>query len=268
MTTSDARDATESPALRWPARLGMVGYGVVYLLIAWLAVQLAFGDSAGQASGSGALHELAQQPFGGVLLVLVAVGLAGFCVWEACRAVAGHRSDDGARRWVARAGSAGRALVYATLAVLAVLTAFGDSSSGGGSQGTTASLLKLPLGPAIVVAVGLGIAAVGLVGGYRGISDRWRKDVEVEGQQGKVGGVVEVLARAGYLSRGLAFLAVAGFFVWAGVADDARKSGGLDQAIVKLRDEPYGPWLILVVAIGLACFGGFQASRAWFLRRD
>jgi len=267
LTTSEAREATESPALRWPARVGMVGYGVVYLLIAWLAAQLAFGDSAGQASGSGALQEVAQQPFGGVLLVLVAAGLAGFCVWEACRAIAGHRSDDGAKRWVARAGSAGRAVVYATLGVLAVLTAFGDSS-GGGSQGTTAKLLKLPLGPAIVVAIGLGVAAVGLVGGYRGISDRWRKDVEVDGQHGTVGGLVEALARTGYLSRAVAFLAVAGFFVWAGVTNDAKRSGGLDQAIVRLRDEPYGPWLILVVAIGLGCFGGFQASRAWFLRRD
>jgi hypothetical protein len=245
----------------------MVGYGVVYLLIAWLAAQLAFGDKAGQASGSGALQELAQQPFGSVLLVLVAVGLAGFCVWEACRALAGHRSDDGARRWVARAGSGGRAVVYAGLAVLAVLTAFGDSS-GGGSQGLTARLLKLPLGPAVVVGVGLCVAAVGLVGGWRGLSDRWEKDVRVDGQQGKVGGLVEVLARTGYLSRAVAFLAVAGFFVWAGLTHDAQRSGGLDQAIVRLRDEPYGPWLILVVAIGLACFGGFQASRAWFLRRD
>jgi hypothetical protein len=245
----------------------MVGYGVVYLLVAWLAVQLAFGDSAGQASGSGALHELAQQPFGGVLLVLVSLGLAAFCVWEACRALAGHRSDDGLRRWAARAGSAGRAVVYATLAVLAMLTAFGDSSSGG-SQSTTARLMALPLGPAIVVAVGLGVAGVGLTSAYRGLSDRWRKDVQRDGQEGPVGGLVETLARAGYLSRAVAFLAVAGFFVWAGLTHDAQKSGGLDQAIVRLRDESYGPWLILLVAIGLACFGGFQASRAWFLRRD
>ncbi|HWJ83542.1 MAG TPA: DUF1206 domain-containing protein [Nocardioides sp.] len=267
MTAVEAQEAKESPALRWPARFGLAGYGVVYLLVAWLAVQLAFGDSAGQPSGSGALHELAQQPFGGPLLVVVAVGLAALCVWELLRAVAGHRDDDGLRRWTARAGSAGRAAVFATLSVLAVMTAFGDSG-GGGSQGTTAQLMKMPLGPAIVVVIGLGVAVVGLVSGYKGLSDRWRKDLQTDGQTGSVGSVAEALARTGYLSRSVAFLVIAGLFVWAGLTHDAQKSGGLDQAIVRFRDEPYGPWVILVVALGLGCYGAFQLFRAWFLRHD
>lgn len=267
MTATEAREAQQSSALRWSARLGLAGYGVVYLLVAWLAAQLGFGDSAGQPSGSGALHQLAQEPYGGLSLVLVAVGLAALCVWEVCRALAGHRDDDGLRRWAARAGSAGRAAVFATLSVLAVLTAFG-SSSGGGSQGMTAQLMQLPLGPAIVVAIGIGVGVVGVVSGYKGLSDRWRKDVESDGQTGSAGGVAEALARTGYVTRAVAFLVVGGLFVWAGLTHDAQKSGGLDQAIVRFRDEPYGSWAILLVAVGLGCFGAFQLFRAWFLRHE
>jgi len=151
------------------------------------------------------------------------------------------------------------------LAALAVKTALGDSG-GGGTDALTGRVMEMPLGPVLVVAIGLGIGCVGLVSAYRGLTDRWRKGLEVQGQVGNVGTVVAVLARTGYLTRAAAFLVIAGLFVWAGTTHDADKSGGLDQAIVRFRDEPFGPWLIMVVAIGLGCYGAFHAFRAWYLR--
>lgn len=262
---ADAREARDHPALEWPARFGMVAYGVVYALVGWLAAHLAFGDREGTTSGQGALHEIAEQPLGAVSLWLAAGGLAALAVWEACQAVGGHRSEEGVRRWGARAASAGRGVVFATLAVLAVTTALGDSG-GGGSDGVTADLMSMPLGPALVVGVGIAIAGVGAASGFKGLTDRWRKDLEIDGQTGTVGGLVATLARAGYVTRGAAFGVVGGLFAWAGLTHDADKSGGLDQAIVRLRDEPYGPWLMLVVAIGLACYGVYHVFRAWYLR--
>lgn len=264
-TAADARDARDHPALEWPARFGMLAYGVVYALVGWLAGNLAFGDREGQTSGQGALHEIAQQPLGAVSLWLAAVGLAALAVWEVCQAIGGHRSDDGLRRWGARAGSAGRAVVFGGLAVLAVMTALGDSG-GGGSDGFTADLMSMPLGPALVVAVGVAIIGVGVASAHRGLGDRWRKDLEVDGQTGNVGRLVTVLARTGYVARAGAFGVVGGLFVWAGLTHDADKSGGLDQAIVRLRDEPYGPWLMLVVAVGMVCYGVYHVFRAWYLR--
>lgn len=262
---ADARDARDHPALEWPARFGMVAYGVVYVLVGWLAGHLALGDREGRTSGQGALHEIAEQPLGAVSLWLAAGGLAALAVWEACQAVGGHRSDEGLRRWGARAASAGRAVVFGMLSVLAVTTALGDSG-GGGSDGLTADLMSMPLGPALVVAVGVAIAGVGAFSAFKGLSDRWRKDLEVDGQTGNLGGLVAALARTGYLTRGAAFVVVGGLFGWAGLTHDADKSGGLDQAIVRLRDEPYGPWLMLVVAAGLGCYGAYHVFRAWYLR--
>lgn len=262
-----ARETRDHPVLEGAARVGMFAYGVVYLIVAWLAGHLALGDPAGSASGSGALKEVAQQPLGSVALWLAAGGFAALVVWEVCQAIGGHRSEKGVRRWAGRSGSAGRAVVFGVLAVLAVRTVTGGGGSdGGGAKGITAEVMSRPLGTAMVVAIGAGIAVVGVVSIHKAVTDRWRKELDAEGQTGAVSGPVAVLARAGYLSRGVAFLVLAGLFAWAGLTHDADKSGGLDQAIVRFRDEPYGPWLILVIAAGLACYGGFHLARACFLR--
>lgn len=264
-----AREARDHPVLDALARAGFVAYGVVYLLIGWLAAQLALGHAEGSASGKGAFAEIAQKPLGAIALWLAAAGLAALVVWQVCQAVGGHRDHDGVRRHLSRLGSAGRAVVLAGLSVLAVRTALGDAgSSGSGGRGWTAKLLGMPAGPALVVLAGGVVLAIAVASAHRGLSDRWRKDIDAEGRTGEVGRAVEVLARAGYLSRGLAFGVIALLLVRAGLEHDPSESGGLDQAIVRFRDEPVGPWLMVVVAAGLACFGAYHLVRAWYLRAE
>ena len=97
-------------------RIGLVAYGVVYLLLAWLAVQLALGDQSEDASPKGALHELAQQPFGKVLVWAVALGMLLLVVWRVLEAAFGHRENDGSDADPMRLASAGKAVMYAALA--------------------------------------------------------------------------------------------------------------------------------------------------------
>lgn len=260
-----ARETRDQPAVGWAARLGWFGYGVVHLLVAWLAIQLAFGDREGKVSGEGALHQVAQQPLGTVAVWLAAGGFAALVIWEVCQAIGGHRDLEGVRRLAARGASAGRAAVFGVLATLAGAVATG-SSSGGGTHSYTAQLMQMAFGPALVVSVGIGIACVGVASAYQGFSGRWRRRLGVEGRTGPVGRVVEIVAPVGFVSRGAAFVAIGGLFVWAGLAHDAEKSGGLDLALTRVRDEPFGPWLIASTAMGLACYGVFNVVRAWFLR--
>ncbi|GAA3682857.1 hypothetical protein GCM10022237_46890 [Nocardioides ginsengisoli] len=246
------------------ARAGLVAYGVVYGLVAWLAAALALRDRHGTPSGQGAFQELAHQPAGRWILALVAAALAGLAAQQAFTAL---RAADG---WAARLGAAGRSLVLAVLAVLAARSALGDGSSSGGRQtpkGVTVRLLDLPVGPAIVVALGLFIAGIGVASAVRAFGDSWRDDLELDGRTGASGRLIAVLARSGFLCRAVAFAVIGGMFVWAGITHDPKQSGGLDQAIVRFRDEPYGRWVILVVAVGLGCYGGYNVVRAWYLRR-
>ena len=75
-----AESVHRSKWMDWAIRAGLVTYGVVHLLIGWLALQLGWGHADSEASGSGALHELAQQPFGRWLLWAVGLGFAALVV--------------------------------------------------------------------------------------------------------------------------------------------------------------------------------------------
>src|SRR5689334_212562 len=92
------RQADNSPVLDVIARIGLVAYGVVHLLLAWIAVQLGFGHTGENASTTGALHELARQPFGLLLVWAVAIGMFMLVVWRLVEAVFGHREKQGGER--------------------------------------------------------------------------------------------------------------------------------------------------------------------------
>jgi hypothetical protein len=262
-----ADQARNHPALEWLVKVGTAVYGVVYVVVGWLAVQIAFGDSAGQASGQGALREIAQQPFGEVMLWVACVGFVALVVWKLCEAVAGHKERDDGKRVAARVGSAAKAILFAVLAVLAFQTLTGSSGGGKSEEGYTAELMQMPFGQPLVVAVGAAIIGYGVYSVYKGLSDKWRKSLEAEGTSGDIGTAVTVLARTGYTSRGAAFAVIGGLFAWAGFTHDAEKSGGLDQALLTLRDAPFGKILLVAAAIGLACFGVFNVVKAWYLRK-
>ena len=111
------RKAEDSDWLDHAIRVGLVAYGLVHLMIAWLALQLAFGDKSGSASSTGALHALAKQPFGEVLIWLVAIGMFILVAWRLLEATLGHREVDGAKRLRKRLASFGKAVIYASIGV-------------------------------------------------------------------------------------------------------------------------------------------------------
>ncbi|UMG92511.1 DUF1206 domain-containing protein [Nocardioides sp. TF02-7] len=113
---------------------------------------------------------------------------------------------------------------------------------------------------------GLAVVGYGVYSAAKGLTDRWRREVDIGGRTGDVGRVMSVLARVGFVARGVAFGVIGGLLVWAAYTHDPEKSAGLDQALVRLRDAPAGPVLLMVVAVGLVCFGAFNVGKAWHLK--
>jgi hypothetical protein len=248
-------------------RLGLVSYGVVHLILAWLAAKLAFGDSSASASSQGAFHELASNPVGRVSLYVAAAGFVALVVWQALEAAFGHRREEGARRAGKRLASAAKVVLYAVLAVSSFKTATGSSSGGEHADGVTARLMSLPAGPWLVGLVGVVILAVG--GGlvYRGVSEGFREKLDPDGETGADGRAYVLLGKAGYVSKGGAIGVVGGLFLYAAFTHDPNKSGGLDQALQKVQQQPFGTPLLLVIAAGFACFGLFCFAWARHLDR-
>lgn len=259
------RQADDSDWIDRAVRLGLLIYGLVYVLIASVAVQLALGDYHGAVT-KGAFRTLAEQPIGDVLLVVVAAGMLLLVLWRLLDAAVGHREKEGAERWRLRGYDLVKAGVYGAVGYKAVTTGLGESS-GNSSRTATAKLMDLPLGVWIVAAVGVGVAAYGAAQIWRGLSEKHREHLTGEGRSGNAGSAYVLLGKVGYVAKGIAFVLVGGLFVYAAVDHKPKRSGGLDAVLSRLLAQPYGSWLLLAMAAGLACYGLFQIARARHLSR-
>jgi hypothetical protein len=250
------------------ARGGLVAYGVVYVLVAWVAAQLALGKDGGRPSTQGALAELATKPLGHVLLWAVAVGLFLLVVWRLVEAVAGHCGKERGARMLARMVSVGCAVIYGAIGVSAVRVSTGASASSSRESRTlTARVLDLPAGQALVALVGAAILGYGAWLVWRGCTDGFLDELDVDGQYGTAGTAYTWLGRVGHVAKGVAFGIVGVLFGYAAIQHDPRKAGGLDQALRELLDRPFGSALLLTVAVGIGCFGLFTFARAAHLSR-
>jgi hypothetical protein len=242
---STAQEVRHSRTYDVAITLGLVAYGVVHLLIAWIALQLAWGKSSKEASQQGALEELAGKPLGGVLLWIVAIGMFTLVVWRVLELVWGHLELG------KKASSVGRAIVYLVLGVSAVKVAVGSGGSSSGQQRTLSSrLMAHGPGRVVVVAVGVAIIVIGCYHVYKAITKQFTDDL--------VGGVSEVtilLGQIGYAAKGIAFAVVGLLFGWAAIKYDPQKAGGLDTALHTIKQQPFGSVLLTVLAVGFAAFG-------------
>ncbi len=261
------KQAHSSDWLDHAVRAGLVAYGLVHLMIAWLALQLAFGEQEKSASSTGALHALAGQPFGQVLVWLVAIGMFILVAWRLLEAALGHQEEDGATLVRKRLGSLGKAVIYASIAVSALRIAIGSGSKGGGSDSTTAKLMNLTGGQFIVGAIGVGIIAYGGSLIVRAWNDKFAEHLDAKGKSGDSGSAYLLFGKVGYNAKGLAIGIVGGLFVYAAVTHEAQKSGGLDQALQKVLEQPFGPFLLAAMAAGIGCYGLFCFARARHLSR-
>jgi hypothetical protein len=261
------KEAERGTWLDHAVRFGLVAYGFVYLMIAWVAAQLALGEQSGRPSAEGALARLADEPFGHVLLWAIALGLFVLVVWRVLEAIGGHRGADGADLVRERAKSAGKAVLYAVLAVSTVSVATGGGSSSRTPKTLTAKLMDLPAGQWIVGPAGLAIIAYGGVLLWRGCTDGFLEHLDLDGRTGDTGRAYRWFGRVGYSAKGIAFGIVGCLVGYAALTHEPQESGGLDHALRKVLEQPFGPYLLLVIAAGIGCYGLFCFAWARHLSR-
>jgi hypothetical protein len=270
MTDSAQRIGHQAQHSDWldrAIRVGLVAYGVVHLLVGWLALQLAFGERSEDASNTGAMQELARQPFGEVLVWAVAIGMFMLVLWRVLEVFGGHREKKpGADRWKARAVSGGKAVIYAAVGLSALNVVIGSKSSKGGSTWTK-TVMEWPAGQWIVAGVGLAVIAYGANHVFRGFTEKYAKHLDAEGKSGHSGKAYLLFGKVGYVGKGVAIAIVGALIVYGGITHDAKKSGSLDQALHKLLTYPFGQALLIAVAAGIISYGLFCFARARHLSK-
>jgi hypothetical protein len=250
-----AARAGDHPVVEWGARLGYGASGVLHLLLAYLTVQLARGAGGEEASQSGALATLAQEPMGQVLLWVIAVGFSLLALWQLTELVIRHEASD-------KAKAGGKLVLYGALAWMSFTFASGGSTSSN-EQTTefTATLMEAPGGRVLVGLVGVAIIGIAAYHVYKGWRERFLEDL-----QEHPGRWVVIAAKVGYIGKGIALAAVGILFITAAIQHRAGKSTGLDGALRSMRDLPAGTVILLGIALGLAAYGVYSFARARYAR--
>lgn len=249
-----ARQASNHPVVENGARVGYAVNGVLHLLIAWIALRVAFGGG-GSADQSGALSTLASNTGGKIILWIGVVGFALLAVWQLVEAIVGASGEA-----TDRIKAAAKTVVYAVLAWSSYKFATGGGSSGQSKQQSTdftQTLMDAPAGRILVGLLGLGVVGVGGYHIYKGAKKKFLEDLEEH-----PGTWAVYAGQAGYIAKGIA-LAVVGFlFLVAAFKKSPGEATGLDGALHTLREQPFGTVLLLVVALGLAAYGIYSFARA------
>jgi hypothetical protein len=248
------------------ARAGYVAKGVVYLLIGVLALQAAAGAGGRTTGTAGVFRIILRQPLGSWLLWLIAVGLAGYALWRLlCAAIDPEaRGRRGWQRVAVRIGYAGSGVIHGGLAWQAARLALGHGDGGDGSQAQsrTAQLLDAPFGPWLVAGAAIGVAAYGVAQLVKGFRRDAESRLHLDSLPASERRIVVRAARAGLISRGVVFALVATFLARAALHHDPSEAGGLAEALQTLARQPYAPFVLGAVAIGLAAYGAFQLALA------
>ena len=260
-----ARRASRTPAAHVLARAGLTARGIIYILIGWVAVLVAIGHGSHEADQFGALQLLAGKPYGTVSLWLLGIGFAAYALWRLSEAALGVAGD--AHRAGPRLRSAGRTVVYAGLAYLTFKVLSGSQGSQSRQQqDVTASVMQHPGGRWLVGIVGLIIVIIGLVLISEGIRRSFMKYLRTSQMSPRTLRVVRALGVTGTVARGVVVVLVGILVADAAVTHSPAKSGGVDQALLTLRDQPIGPVLLILVALGLIVFGVYGLCEARWRR--
>ncbi|HEX2212519.1 MAG TPA: DUF1206 domain-containing protein [Mycobacterium sp.] len=259
--------ATGSRTIEWIARAGYPISGLLHLLIAYIILRIAFGFS-GDADQTGALAALAEQRGGALSLWVVAFGLVALAMWRLAETVLGlHPGEctDADMRdspLVNRLKAFGLALVYLALAFTAVQFALGVGRQGSErAEGLSARLMQSDGGKAVLVAVGIAIAAFGSYFVYKGASKKFLGDLTVPG-----GRLITVLGMCGHIAEGVVLFAAGMSVIGASFLRDPTRATGLDAAVEALGHAQFGQAILIVAAMGFAAYGLYSFALTRYSR--
>jgi hypothetical protein len=257
----EGEELAHARTLGWLARAGLVARGAVYLVIGVLALKLALGDGGKATNQTGALKTIADRSFGETLLILLAIGLAGYALWRLVRAAVGHGAEqrDSASDRVSALASG---IAYSILAVTAVKIVADAGAGSGTPKGTTGGVLDWTGGTALVAIAGAILIGVAAYQAYKGVAKKFLEDAKT-GQMGpSVRKGYTALGVFGHVARAVVFALIGYGLIKAAVDYNPKEAIGLDGALRQLADASYGPALLGLVAVGLTGFGVYSMADA------
>lgn len=247
--------STSTKGRGWVQTMGRVGIGsrgVIYVILAYLAFDIArHGSAPAQANSTGALEEVGHRSGGSVLLIVLSIGLGSYAIWRLITAALGEDS------MVKRLGSFAIAVIYFGLLARALELAAGQRTSSGATanpEPLVVKVLRWPAGKEIVGVGGAVLVGAGVGLGLWGLFHRYSKSLALEQVSRGWQRTIRTLGSLGDLARGFLLVLVGAYLLVTAASGNPSQAKGIDQALEALVHHPYGAVLIGAVALGLLCF--------------
>lgn len=265
-TKKQAKDKMKE-AKPWVRRFGRFGYmakGVVYGMIGVLAALAAFGPGGETTGTSGALQSIAELPFGEVLLWIIGIGLIGYIIWDFIKAIKdpGNEGAD-TKGLIKRTGYFISGVIYANLAfgVIKLASHTGNAGSGESEKTMSVKLMEQPFGEWLIGFVGVVIIGYGLYELFSGVKEKFMEEFRTNEMNDKERKVARISGKVGLIARGIVLSMIGFFFIRTAYTHNPEESKGLGGALDEMASQPYGQFLLAIIAVGLILYGIYQIIR-------
>jgi hypothetical protein len=264
--------AAFSPLMEAFERLGYGVRGLIYITMGLLALTVTLGKGGAPVDPQGAISAIGRQPAGMLLLWVVLIGLVSYSLWGVIRAVFDplHKGRD-AKGLLTRAAFLVSAASYAILVLYTygIISGSGSGQSGAGTQKSMASIMSTSWGPFVIGILGVAVIAVGLYQIYQGFNSSFDKQFQPYAMTAQEVKAATQLGRFGTAARGFVLALVGILVCTAAFQSNSSQAVGFGAALTALMRQPYGMWLLGIVAVGLMAFGVFSmACAVWFRAKN
>lgn len=249
-------------------RVGFLSKGVVYVLLGALAVMVAMREGGETTDQRGAIQFIANKPFGEVALAIIATGLLAYAFWRLVCAVSdaeGKGSD--AKGLGKRAGYLFSSITHAGVAIFAIKLLTGEPTSRGDmAKAWTARFMEWPGGTLLIGLAGVAFIAAGAYQIWKGLSQKFKEKLQTSSMDATEKEWAIKAGMVGLSARGIVFGLAGVFLVFAAWKSDPSKAEGLEGVLDAVAAQPFGQWLLALLAAGLICYGLYCMVEAKYRR--
>ena len=255
------------PWIAVAARLGYAAKGVLYACVGALSLQAALMARSTPDGTRGALAEIAQKPFGRIMLGVVVLGLLLYCCWRYLQAWLDiEEAGTSVGGLVRRIGFVVSGTSYLVLCLWSGETLFGFGATRDGApfrlRDWSSELMTWPFGRLILAGIGLIVVGTGLYQARRSYKLSFLASLDYEKMSMLAQHAIRVLGRIGIGARALIFLTLGSLIVSAAYRFDASRAKSTGDILSMLAQQPLGTCLLGAISLALLAYGSYCLLRA------